>query len=406
MTSDDQSGGTFSHQYSWNAEGRMAAATTVGVSAETYTYDGDGHRVKKQTAGRLYWYGAGGEVLAETGPDGSNPTEYIFFAGRRIARRDSSGNVSYYLSDMLGSSRVVADSNGNLLDDCDFLPYGSELCVASSSGNHYLFTGLERDSESGLDHTLYRQYASNFGRWLTPDALGGRRIDPQTLNKYSYIRDNPLTLTDPLGLYLCNGSGYQCKEFEEARKRILNSKHSTAAELRAAQAYGDPGKDNGVSVGFGDPGKGKSGKTTARLQEDPSSPGHFRASAEVVIRSGESGTGLEAVVGHEGVHVADAQGLAATASNLGIDLSKDLTVFQTEINAYAVTAAVQAREHETASYGTCGGRPCNFGPGMTPDQVRSTTILLLLNPKNGYAHATQLPNGEWVNDLFLRQIPY
>jgi hypothetical protein len=61
---------------------------------------------------------------------------------------------------------------------------------------------------------------------------------------------------------------------------------------------------------------------------------------------------------------------------------------------------------ETASYGTCGGRPCNFGPGMTPDQVRSTTILLLLNPKNGYAHATQLPNGEWVNDLFLRQIPY
>jgi RHS repeat-associated protein len=160
------------------------ATVSSSLGSETYIYDGDGHRVKKQSAGRLYWYGASGEVLAETGADGSNPTEYIFFGGKRIARRDSSGNVIYYLSDMLGSSRVVTNADGTtILDDCDFLPYGSEVCAASSSGNHYLFTGLERDSESGLDHTLNRQYASNYGRWLSPD-LGGVKVvkldDPQT----------------------------------------------------------------------------------------------------------------------------------------------------------------------------------------------------------------------------------
>jgi RHS repeat-associated protein len=201
MASDDQSGGTFSHQYSWNAEGQMANATTVGVSAETYTYDGDGHRVKKQTAGRLYWYGTSGEVLAETGADGSNPTEYIFFAGRRIARRASSGNVSYYLSDMLGSSRVVADSNGNLLDDCDFLPYGSEVCAASSSGNHYLFTGKERDAETGNEYFGGRYYESNLGRFVSvdPTRLSAFIDDPQTWNRYSYAHNNPLEYVDSNG---------------------------------------------------------------------------------------------------------------------------------------------------------------------------------------------------------------
>jgi RHS repeat-associated protein len=196
------------------------ATVSSSLGSETYIYDGDGHRVKKQSAGRLYWYGASGEVLAETGADGSNPTEYIFFDGKRIARRDSSGNVIYYLSDMLGSSRVVTDSNGNLLDDCDFLPYGEERCVASSSGNHYKFDGMERDSESGLDHTLHRQYASNYGRWLTPDPGGVKVVnleDPQTWNLYSFVRDTPTTLTDPTGLqqegsYQSRGTSTVCAQ--------------------------------------------------------------------------------------------------------------------------------------------------------------------------------------------------
>jgi RHS repeat-associated protein len=202
------------YTYTWDAEGRMATASSSLNGSETYTYDGDGHRVRKQTAGRLYWYGSGSEVLAETDASGNDPTEYIFFGGKRIARRDSSGNVSYYLSDMLGSSRVVTDSNGNLLDDCDFLPYGEERCAASSSGNHYKFDGMERDSESGLDHTLHRQYTSNYGRWLSPDPGGVKVVnleDPQTWNLYSFVRDTPTTLTDPTGLQQQTEGSYQSR---------------------------------------------------------------------------------------------------------------------------------------------------------------------------------------------------
>ena len=79
--------------------------TTAGV---TYTYDGDGRRVKKTDYGtcppncaKLYWYGLNGEVLAESDTNGTILYEYIYFNGKRIARRTPSGTVHYYLADRL-----------------------------------------------------------------------------------------------------------------------------------------------------------------------------------------------------------------------------------------------------------------------------------------------------------------
>ena len=64
----------------------------------TYTYDGDGRRVQKSN-GKLYWYGATGDILDETDTSGNLTNEYVYFGGKRIARRDSSNNVYYYFVD-------------------------------------------------------------------------------------------------------------------------------------------------------------------------------------------------------------------------------------------------------------------------------------------------------------------
>jgi len=77
----------------------------------------------------------------------------------------------------------------------------------------YHFTGKERDSESGLDNFGARYDASSMGRFMTPDPLGGHLTDPQTLNKYAYVRNNPVTLTDPTGLDIwlkCSGESETC----------------------------------------------------------------------------------------------------------------------------------------------------------------------------------------------------
>ncbi len=56
------------------------------------------------------------------------------------------------------------------------------------------FTGKERDSESGLDNFTARYFGSTIGRFMSPDPMGGHPEDPQTLNKYAYVRNNPTTL--------------------------------------------------------------------------------------------------------------------------------------------------------------------------------------------------------------------
>jgi RHS repeat-associated protein len=153
--------------YSWDVEGRQTSVGGTGCTATSYTYDGDGKRVKK-SSGKLYWYGMNADALLETDLSGNNPIEYVFFGGKRLARRDASGNVSFYLSDHLGSSRVVTSAAGAILDDSDFYPFGGERVVQSSSGNTYKFTGKERDPESGNDYFPARYLANSLGRWLSP----------------------------------------------------------------------------------------------------------------------------------------------------------------------------------------------------------------------------------------------
>ncbi len=67
------------------------------------------------------------------------------------------------------------------------------------------FTGKERDSESGLDNFGARYNASTMGRFMSPDPgnIGVNRLNPQSWNAYSYSLNNPLSLTDPTGLYVC-----------------------------------------------------------------------------------------------------------------------------------------------------------------------------------------------------------
>lgn len=194
MTQIPNSGPT----YVYNAEGQLTS-TSAGVS---YKYDGDGKRVSKSN-GKIYWYRGGSDPIAETDGSGNTTDEYIFFSGKRIARSDASGNVVYYMADHIGTSRVVASATGAILDQSDFYPFGGERVITSSSGNTYKFTGKERDSESGLDNFGARYNASSMGRFMTPDpkSLSLRHLfNPQKLNKYSYVVNNPMSFFDPNGM--------------------------------------------------------------------------------------------------------------------------------------------------------------------------------------------------------------
>ena len=186
--------------YTYDAESRLSTAGGL-----TYTYDGDGNRVVK-SGSTIYW-GIG--PLAESDLSGTLQHEYIFFAGKRVARLDlPTGSPNYYFENHIGSTSVVTDASGQCEQDIDYYPYGgvqSDNCSTPISQN-YKFTGKERDTESGLDYFGARHYASNLGRFMVPDWAAKPTAvpyatfgNPQSLNLYSYVENNPVSRVDPLG---------------------------------------------------------------------------------------------------------------------------------------------------------------------------------------------------------------
>lgn len=83
--------------------------------------------------------------------------------------------------------------------ELNFAPFGQT--VSGSTSDSFRFTGLEFDTLTGLDHATARQFHPNEGRWISPDAFTASYnwADPQTLNRYGYVNNRPMTLTDPSG---------------------------------------------------------------------------------------------------------------------------------------------------------------------------------------------------------------
>ena len=127
--------------------------------------------------------------------------------GTYVATTSTVPNVAhFYLSDQVKSlSMVINAATGVVEEDCDFRPYGKVVPSANCpvEPNHYMFSGKQRDSETGLDYFGARYFNGPMGRWSSADwAEKPANIpyadfaDPQSLNLYAYLRNNPLSAVD------------------------------------------------------------------------------------------------------------------------------------------------------------------------------------------------------------------
>ncbi len=208
----------------YDAEGRL-----VSGGGASYSYDGEGRRIKRVAAGSTYWYwyGADGGLIAEDTPE------------------QVEAGVQYLSVDALGSTRLVTKGNQEVAARIDYWPFGEEIVASSSAGNRDLvsgyggaaalkqrFTGKERDSEMGFDYFGARYLASAQGRWTSPDApfADQHSDDPQSWNLYGYVRGNPLRYTDPTGRCLFI-AGVACGDFAIGAGKAVANIPSSAATL-------------------------------------------------------------------------------------------------------------------------------------------------------------------------------
>jgi RHS repeat-associated protein len=317
-----------------------------------YAYDGDGDRVQKSN-GKIYWYGAGSEILNESDSSGNITDQYVYFGGKRIAHRVVSGNaIYYYAEDFLGTSRVMTTSTGTVCYDADFYPYGGERVVTNTCPQNYKFTGKERDAETNNDDFGARYYSSQFGRWTSPDWSAvpapvpyANLTNPQTLNLYAMVSDNPETFSDLDGHCwpVCEVIAWVATHVAQVGIGISSTRNEYTA--RAAQATSS-GERDALKVEMRAKGPALGRALADNAAADP---------ARIAARAAKTEAQLTESITHTSA------GVSATADAMGI-VGKVAAPVAVGIAAYDVVTAPEGEKGRTAA-GEAGGLGGAFAGG-------------------------------------------
>jgi RHS repeat-associated protein len=106
----------------------------------------------------------------------------------------------YYIKDHLGSIRSVINESGTVVESNDYYPFGLKMpgrSYVSGTPSRNLFTGKERDDETGWDYFGARYYDPAIGRFLSVDPMASKAPD---ITPYHYTHNNPVNRFDPTGM--------------------------------------------------------------------------------------------------------------------------------------------------------------------------------------------------------------
>jgi RHS repeat-associated protein len=215
-----------SNSYLYDAEGRICAVKNSAGAMTGYIYDAAGTRVARGSLGTFSCNFSSNGYATTTSwvldLAGEQVTEYSVssgwvhtnaFEGGKLLATYRDTRTYFAFNDWLGTKRVELAANLSCGTAFTSLPYGNGLNPAVLPGfsacadaTEHHFTGKERDAESGNDYFEARYYSSAMGRFLSPDWSAkeepvpyAKMDDPQSLNLYAYVRNNPLTRVDADG---------------------------------------------------------------------------------------------------------------------------------------------------------------------------------------------------------------
>ncbi|HOD06095.1 MAG TPA: RHS repeat-associated core domain-containing protein, partial [Anaerolineaceae bacterium] len=126
-------------------------------------------------------------------------TKYYYAGGQRVAVRKD-GELSYLLGDHLGSASVVADIDGGLLSETMYKPWGeTRYSGGAVMPTDRLYTGQIAEPILGLYFYNARWYDSSLSRFSQADTIIPNPGDPQSWDRYAYVRNSPTGRIDPTG---------------------------------------------------------------------------------------------------------------------------------------------------------------------------------------------------------------
>ncbi|MBU0930239.1 MAG: hypothetical protein KJ623_04165, partial [Nanoarchaeota archaeon] len=170
-----------------------------GNILEEYYYDQDGNRILKieyesgQVKQEIYYINE--NYIQIVNSTGTFSEVYYYDDSGLIAENGTDSKLKAYHSDHLGSTNLVTNESGSIVEEDYYEPYGSEL---QDSNSRYTYTGKEKDA-TGLMYYGARNYNPEQGQFIEPDKILAQVYDPQQLNRYAYARNNPYKYIDKEG---------------------------------------------------------------------------------------------------------------------------------------------------------------------------------------------------------------
>ena len=216
-------------------------------------YNGDGLRVSKIVGTQTNYYllddrnpTGYAQVLEEwIGASGSVGLSRVYNYGMSlISQRVPGTSTNYFIFDGHGSTRILTDQNGSVVNTLAYDAYGNLIASNAAPLTVYLYCGQQYDANMGLYLNRARYLNPNTGRFWTMDTSEGSQTDPLSLHKYLYCKASPTILTDP--------SGHDGSEVEFSLVTAISvsmNAYSAAANIRAGR-YGWAAVDI-LSAGLG-----------------------------------------------------------------------------------------------------------------------------------------------------------
>jgi RHS repeat-associated protein len=189
------------HTYTWDIEGHSATfdSSACGTNGTCVTYDAFGRIAEKNVAGAYtqILYSPVGKLAVMNSQTLVNA--YITLPGGETYNI-APGYTRFWHKDWLGTVRLSSKKDNRTVDyDRAFAPFGEAYKNFGSTTNYDL-TGDTQDTIAGTFDTMYRELHPSQGRWVSPDPAGLSVVDaanPQTWNRYAYVRNNPLNFVGP-----------------------------------------------------------------------------------------------------------------------------------------------------------------------------------------------------------------
>lgn len=199
--------GKYMEYDSWNRLSKIKSNNATGVLLAEYFYDHEGKRVRKvvynpygngHNESTYYMNTRPADFIQVINTNGTIINEtYIYLQDKLIAKFDNEGRKFFYHPDHLGSTSLVTNESGDVVEDLLYLPYGDLL--SGDEISRFTYTGQESDSESGFMDYGARPYYAPFKKWFNPDSIIQNIFNPQNLNRYSYVLNNPYKYVDSTG---------------------------------------------------------------------------------------------------------------------------------------------------------------------------------------------------------------